>query len=57
MTVVETVEGAEEGDCDGGEVHDEVGDCGRDGEEFGGAHCLPAFGGEGDGDFVLGGGC
>lgn len=31
---VETVEGGEEGDCYGGEVHYVVGDCWGDGEEF-----------------------
>lgn len=31
---IETAEGGQEGDCDGGEVHDVMGDCGGDGEEF-----------------------
>lgn len=61
MAVVEAVEGPDEVDCCGGEVHDEVVYCFGDGEDGGGGcgdegcRTTGAFGGEGDG--VLGGGC
>lgn len=62
MAVVQPVEGADEVDGGGGEVHDEVGDCLGDGEDGGwrgwddgGGAGTADFGGDADG--VLGGGC
>lgn len=61
VAVVQTVVGAEEVDCSRGQIHDEVGDCLRDGEGLGrsggsvGFAAVDAFWWDGDG--VLVGGC